>query len=153
LERLGIMTDLADPRPAAVTARPPRSYVLDIVIPVCNEERDLPGSVQRLHQYLAGEVPYAARITIADTAANRAFTFGIRGRTGVARHPIEWSAGLRILFGDNQRVAVGAAPVRPDGGQGGGAVRARSGESCRDADPIRRSAKGFQHLACSPKLR
>jgi hypothetical protein len=42
LERLGIMTDLADPGPAAVTARPPRSYVLDIVIPVYNEERDLP---------------------------------------------------------------------------------------------------------------
>jgi glycosyltransferase involved in cell wall biosynthesis len=63
------MTDLADPRPAAVTARPTRSCVLDIVIPVYNEELELAGSVRRLHQYLASEVPYPSRITIADNAS------------------------------------------------------------------------------------
>ena len=46
-----------------------RDYVLDIVIPVFNEERDLPGSVRRLHHFLATEVPYAARITVADNAS------------------------------------------------------------------------------------
>ncbi len=63
------MTDLADSRSAAVAERQTRSYVLDIVIPVYNEECDLPGSVRRLHQYLAGEVPYRSRITIADNAS------------------------------------------------------------------------------------
>ncbi|MGX9788217.1 glycosyltransferase [Mycobacterium sp. MMS18-G62] len=43
--------------------------VLDIVIPVYNEERDLPGSIRRLHQYLATEVPYRSRITVADNAS------------------------------------------------------------------------------------
>jgi glycosyltransferase involved in cell wall biosynthesis len=69
LETLDTMTDLADSRPAAVAASPTRSYVLDIVIPVYNEERDLSGSVRRLHQYLASEVPYPSRITIADNAS------------------------------------------------------------------------------------
>ena len=55
--------------PADSTACPTRSYVLDIVIPVYNEERDLPGSVRRLHEYLAAEVPYPSRITIADNAS------------------------------------------------------------------------------------
>ncbi|MGH7290577.1 MAG: dolichyl-phosphate beta-glucosyltransferase, partial [Myxococcota bacterium] len=69
------MTDLANSRSAGVESRPSRlsapgsSYVLDIVIPVYNEERDLPGSVRRLHQFLATEVPYAARITVADNAS------------------------------------------------------------------------------------
>ncbi len=44
-------------------------YVLDIVIPVYNEEVDLPYCVRRLHAFLAGEVPYRSRITIADNAS------------------------------------------------------------------------------------
>lgn len=43
--------------------------VLDIVIPVFNEETDLDTSVRRLHQYLCVEFPYAWRITIADNAS------------------------------------------------------------------------------------
>ena len=35
---------------------------------VHNEEHDLPGSVRRLHRFLATEVPYSSRITIADTS-------------------------------------------------------------------------------------
>src|SRR5689334_13353405 len=69
LETLNIVTDLAAPRTAEVAACATRSYVLDIVIPVYNEERDLPGSVRRLHEYLAAEVPYPSRITIADNAS------------------------------------------------------------------------------------
>jgi len=64
------MTDLAGPATAEVAAcrGATRSYVLDIVIPVYNEERDLAGSVRRLHQFLATEVPYPSRITVADNA-------------------------------------------------------------------------------------
>ncbi|HME47247.1 bifunctional glycosyltransferase family 2/GtrA family protein [Mycobacterium sp.] len=44
-------------------------YVLDVVIPVYNEEDDLPSSVRRLHKFLSTEVPYRSRITIADNAS------------------------------------------------------------------------------------
>ncbi|MBJ7339715.1 MAG: bifunctional glycosyltransferase family 2/GtrA family protein [Mycolicibacterium sp.] len=57
----------AQPGPARVSAK--RAYVLDVVIPVYNEERELEGSVRRLHRFLAAEVPYAARITVADNAS------------------------------------------------------------------------------------
>jgi putative flippase GtrA len=72
------MTELAGPGPAELAACPTapvgkrdaaRDYVLDIVIPVFDEERDLPGSVRRLHHFLATEVPYPARITVADNAS------------------------------------------------------------------------------------
>src|SRR6185295_5096422 len=65
----GSVTDLAAPRTAEVAARPTRRCVLDIVIPVHNEEHDLAGSVRRLHRYLVAEVPYPSRITIADNAS------------------------------------------------------------------------------------
>ena len=65
------MTDLVGPGTPGVAPRPrtARSCVLDIVIPVHNEERDLPGCIRRLHDYLGTEVPYPARITVADNAS------------------------------------------------------------------------------------
>ncbi len=55
------MTDPADlPAPA---------YVLDIVMPVHNEERGLAGGVRRLHDYVGSCVPYSTRITLADNAS------------------------------------------------------------------------------------
>src|ERR1700682_29673 len=70
-ETVDAMTDLAGCRPAEVAPRldATRTYVLDIVIPVYNEEQDLPGSVRRLHHFLATEVPYPSRITVADNAS------------------------------------------------------------------------------------
>ncbi|QEN16189.1 glycosyltransferase [Mycolicibacterium sp. ELW1] len=44
-------------------------YILDIVIPVYNEERDVAACVRRLHQFLLDEVPYRARIVVADNAS------------------------------------------------------------------------------------
>jgi glycosyltransferase involved in cell wall biosynthesis len=44
-------------------------YLLDIVIPVHNEERGLPGCIHRLHDYVGTYVPYSARITVADNAS------------------------------------------------------------------------------------
>ena len=43
--------------------------VLDVVIPVYNEERSLDRCVHRLHAHLAGGFPYPFRITIADNAS------------------------------------------------------------------------------------
>ncbi len=53
--------DTAEPRP-----------VLDVVIPVHNEETDLPVCVRRLHAYLGAGFPYPFRITIADNASTDA---------------------------------------------------------------------------------
>jgi len=46
--------------------------VLDIVVPVYNEEVDLEPSVRRLHEHLSGQFPYPFRITIADNASTDA---------------------------------------------------------------------------------
>lgn len=43
--------------------------LVDIVIPVYNEERDLGRSVRRLHDYLGSDFPFPAVITIADNAS------------------------------------------------------------------------------------
>jgi putative flippase GtrA len=46
--------------------------VLDIVVPVYNEEVDLEPSVRRLHAHLSAQFPYPFRITIADNASTDA---------------------------------------------------------------------------------
>ncbi|ADJ48482.1 glycosyl transferase [Amycolatopsis mediterranei S699] len=53
--------DLAGPRP-----------VLDVVIPVYNEETDLEPCIRRLHAHLAEHVSYPYRITVADNASTDA---------------------------------------------------------------------------------
>ncbi|MEV6793862.1 bifunctional glycosyltransferase family 2/GtrA family protein [Streptomyces sp. NPDC051320] len=54
-----------DHLPVATAAAP----VLDVVIPVYNEEKDLEPCVLRLHDHLARTFPYTFRITIADNAS------------------------------------------------------------------------------------
>jgi putative flippase GtrA len=73
------MTDIAldpgvrgrfHPRPNAATLARQRGVpVLDVVVPVYNEEGDLANSVHRLHRYLEDNFPFTARITIADNAS------------------------------------------------------------------------------------
>ncbi|GLY96196.1 bifunctional glycosyltransferase family 2/GtrA family protein [Actinoplanes sp. NBRC 103695] len=46
--------------------------VLDVVVPVHNEEIDLEPCVRRLHDYLSARFPYRFRITIADNASTDA---------------------------------------------------------------------------------
>ncbi|MFJ1765166.1 glycosyltransferase [Amycolatopsis sp. NPDC088138] len=53
-----VPVDLAGPRP-----------VLDVVIPVYNEETDLEPCIRRLHAHLAEHVSYPYRITVADNAS------------------------------------------------------------------------------------
>jgi putative flippase GtrA len=66
------MTDTlpAEQRTAQIGLR--GRYILDIVIPVYNEEDDVGACVRRLHQYLRDEVPYRARIMVADNASTDA---------------------------------------------------------------------------------
>ncbi len=53
-------------RPAAVL--PPRP-VVEIVVPVYNEQAALPASIRRLHHFLGDELPYSWRIVIANNAS------------------------------------------------------------------------------------
>src|SRR5262245_55576525 len=53
-------------------AQPVDTAVVDVVIPVHNEERDLESWVRRLHAYLVATLPYRFRITIADNASTDA---------------------------------------------------------------------------------
>ncbi|WP_390893161.1 glycosyltransferase [Mycobacterium deserti] len=59
-----------EPRPnAAAAARAAGVPVLDVVIPVYNEQAVLSDSVHRLHRHLREQFPFPARITIADNAS------------------------------------------------------------------------------------
>ena len=49
--------------------QPAAGPVVDVVVPVFNEERDLERSVRRLRAYLDERFPFAARITVADNAS------------------------------------------------------------------------------------
>ena len=53
--------------------------VLDVVIPVYNEESDLEWSVRRLHAHLRSAFPYTFRITVADNASTDR-TLGVANR-------------------------------------------------------------------------
>ncbi len=53
----------ADPTPAV--AEP----MVDVVVPVYNEERALEPSIARLHAYLSLRFPFSWRITIVDNAS------------------------------------------------------------------------------------
>ncbi|NYI88906.1 putative flippase GtrA [Amycolatopsis endophytica] len=66
------MTTPADASPLPRPADSPQrctSPVLDVVIPVYNEETDLAPCVRRLHAHLAEALPYPFRITVADNAS------------------------------------------------------------------------------------
>ncbi len=71
------MTDLAmehalrfESRPnAALVARALSVPVLDVVVPVYNEQAALADSIHRLHRHLSDGFPYPVRITIADNAS------------------------------------------------------------------------------------
>src|SRR6187200_1927494 len=54
---------------AAIAARAAGVHVLDVVVPVYNEQAALADSVHRLHRHLRENFPFEARITIADNAS------------------------------------------------------------------------------------
>ncbi|MFC4996867.1 glycosyltransferase [Dactylosporangium cerinum] len=63
------MTTTTFPRAAAITRSSAATAVLDVVVPVYNEERDLDTCVRRLHAHLTATFPYPFRITVADNAS------------------------------------------------------------------------------------
>src|SRR3989442_7889450 len=56
------------PQVAVLTLDVGSTPVLDIAIPVYNEERDLEPNVRRLRAYLDARFPFAARNTVLDNA-------------------------------------------------------------------------------------
>jgi glycosyltransferase involved in cell wall biosynthesis len=62
------MQPLAQALPAARTGR----HLVEIVVPVHNEQRVLEASIWRLHGYLSASFPFPFRITIADNASTDA---------------------------------------------------------------------------------
>ena len=65
------LPDASDTAPLLIPAPGDRT-VLDIVVPVFNEQDDLDRSVRRLLDHLRGSFPYSFRITIADNASTDA---------------------------------------------------------------------------------
>ena len=63
------MTHTGSPRPAVETRTSTPTAVLDVVVPVYNEEVDLGPCVRRLHDHLSTHFPYPFRITVADNAS------------------------------------------------------------------------------------
>jgi putative flippase GtrA len=62
------MTSLAEPTADASRQAAPRP-MLDVTIPVYNEQADLQPAVERLHAHLSADFPYPFVITIADNAS------------------------------------------------------------------------------------
>ncbi|MGA8680957.1 MAG: glycosyltransferase, partial [Acidimicrobiales bacterium] len=69
--------------------------VLDVVVPVYNEEACLEGSVRRLRAYLDGQFPFPAVVTIADNASTDA-TMRVASRLAGEL------AGVRVLHLDEK---------------------------------------------------
>ncbi|MFI5882920.1 glycosyltransferase [Streptomyces sp. NPDC051554] len=66
-----------------------RELVLDVVVPVFNEEKDLEPSVRRLHAHLSETFPYPFRITVADNASTDE-TPRIAARLAAELPELEW---------------------------------------------------------------
>src|SRR6476659_3823456 len=98
---MDVMTDLADApalrfesRPnAALVARALGVPVLDVVVPVYNEQAALADSIHRLHRHLSDSFPYPVRITIADVRVVRLEQKG-RGR---ALHQVWADSDAQVL--------------------------------------------------------
>ncbi|MGI5487081.1 glycosyltransferase [Microtetraspora malaysiensis] len=65
---MSIATVPPTPAPSSGGA-PGRTRLVEVVVPVHNEQRVLAESVRRLHAYLSRDFPYGFRITIADNAS------------------------------------------------------------------------------------
>jgi 4-amino-4-deoxy-L-arabinose transferase-like glycosyltransferase len=58
--------------PRELSTTRPHGQMVEIVVPVHNEQRVLEASISRLHGYLAASFPFAYRVTIADNASTDA---------------------------------------------------------------------------------
>ena len=63
------MNDVATAQPQLVEQPDTARAVVDITVPVLNEERVLETSIHRLHRFLRSEMPFSWRITIVDNGS------------------------------------------------------------------------------------
>jgi glycosyltransferase involved in cell wall biosynthesis len=75
------------------THRRSGNCLVEVVIPVYNEERVLAASVRRLHTHLSVHLPYSFRITVADNAS-------VDGTLAVARELARELPGVRAVHLD-----------------------------------------------------
>ena len=80
---------------AVLATSPVVAPLVDIAIPVYNEERDLERSVRRLRRYLDHQFPFEARITVVDNASTDA-------TWGIARRLVLELRGVRALRLDDK---------------------------------------------------
>lgn len=79
----------SSPAPAPPPSAHPGEPVLDLAVPVFNEETDLEPSVRRLHAHLRETFPYPFRITVADNASTDATPL-IAARLAGELPEVEW---------------------------------------------------------------
>jgi putative flippase GtrA len=60
---------LTRPFPASPSSTSVKTRLVEVVVPVYNEQRVLAQSIRRLHDYLTRTFPYGFRITVADNAS------------------------------------------------------------------------------------
>jgi len=69
--------------------------VVDVVVPVYNEERDLGPNIRKLHAYVSDRFPFPTVITIADNASRD-------GTLALARRLAEELLGVRVMHLDTK---------------------------------------------------
>jgi putative flippase GtrA len=89
LDHLGRMSLSTQSSHAAAATRVD-SPVLDVVVPVHNEEIDLEPCVRRLHAYLSASFPYRFRITVADNASTDS-TLEVARRLALDLPEVTWA--------------------------------------------------------------
>ena len=92
---------------------PDTAPVLDVVVPVYNEQADLEGCVLRLHEHLTRSFPYPFRITVADNASTDGtleIAYGLAGRLpGVRAVHLEQKGrgrALRAVWSESDAAVV-----------------------------------------------
>ena len=82
---------------AVIPSAPPAGDgpVVDVVVPVYNEERDLGPSIRRLHEFLHTSFPFTSVITIADNASRD-------GTLALAQQLASELRGVRVLHLDQK---------------------------------------------------
>ncbi|MCU1684575.1 MAG: putative glycosyl transferase [Amycolatopsis sp.] len=79
-----------EPRDESKLGKQQRQTTVDVVIPVYNEERSLPGCIRVLHEYLTREFPFEWTITVVDNASTD-------GTQRVANELAETTDNVRVL--------------------------------------------------------
>src|SRR6266545_3770111 len=69
---MSMASPVRDAKADAPTAGAPAQPLVEVVVPVHNEQRTLEASIWRLHGYLTAHFPFAFRITVADNASTDA---------------------------------------------------------------------------------